>query len=225
MSCLDLDDVAIVVKLSKHFFGSSPVSSITSDSSSARFPRRTFETAFRKWCAMCNATVGGDNDGDNPRLPSWTQKLVANTTSSCRFHQKDHRSTRLPSGWDLRGRQRGIRIQPFHACSGRGRRRVDTRRIPFLTGMSICPALPTSYPSLRPPGDHTAHRFSCVGKFTDRRLSASQRLPTWTHSKHFGSYTFETAAASFPSLDACTQLESLQIGLSRMPIPSVTSGS
>jgi hypothetical protein len=30
------------------------------------------------------------------------------------------------------------------------RRRVDTRRIPFLTGMSICQLSTTSYPSLRP---------------------------------------------------------------------------
>jgi hypothetical protein len=57
------------------------------------------------------------------------------------------------------------------------RRRVDTRRIPFLTGMSICPALPTSYPSLRPPGIIPPIDSPALEEFTDRRLSASQGLP------------------------------------------------
>jgi hypothetical protein len=44
----------------------------------------------------------------------------------------------LPSGWDLRGRQRGIRIHHFTHAVGEVGGGGYSRRIPFLTGMSIC---------------------------------------------------------------------------------------
>jgi hypothetical protein len=150
------------------------------------------------------AGVGGDNDGDNPRLPSWTQKLVAGTTSSCRFHQKDHRLATMWVG--STGSATRYPNPPFHACSGRGRRRW------ILSPYSL-PHWDVDMPALR-----QLHILHCALEIippidspalenTDRRLSASQDSRHGRIQSTSG-FTFGLRFAGFRySLDACGGLQ------------------
>jgi hypothetical protein len=107
------------------------------------------------------------------------------------------------------GRQRGIRIQPLHACEwARSEAGGYSRRIPFLTGMSISFAT-TSYPSLRPPG---LYRPSILlrWKNTDRRLSASQRAPSMDAFKALRKSHSRLRFAGFP-FPAWTHVRNLKV--------------